>query len=228
MLIPSTSPPNCPDCGKPLGTGEHCCTCRLHAGRASGGEAEIPRRRFTETGQSAPPSPPFQFGLSSLLLITTLAAVVMSVSVMVPGLGIALAVISAPALIRTYVVVRNSREEGGVASIQEKIVLFLVCLCVSGLIALATGAAFFVTCFVGFWGSSAVAGGGLGSLGLGFLVGGLLGMAAGVTVFILLFRLWFKRSPREAYLSTQRICRAMVSLEPEGPPPAEPPTEGEP
>ena len=43
------------------------------------------------------PSPPFQFGLSSLLLITTLAAVVMSVSVMVPGIGIALAVISTPA-----------------------------------------------------------------------------------------------------------------------------------
>ena len=53
---------------------------------------------------------PFQFGLSSLLLITTLVAVIMSVSVMVPGIGILLAIISVPALVRTYVLVRRKRE----------------------------------------------------------------------------------------------------------------------
>ena len=52
--------------------------------------------------------PPFQFGLSSLLLITTLAAVVMSVGVMVPGVGIALAIVATPALIRTYILTRRA------------------------------------------------------------------------------------------------------------------------
>ena len=105
---------------------------------------------------SGPQSPPFQFGISSLLLITTLVAVVMSVSVMVPGIGIALAVLATPALARTYVLSRRSRADGKPASAGEKVALFMMCLGIATLIALATGAAFFAACFVSFSGASAV------------------------------------------------------------------------
>jgi len=137
------------------------------------------------------PSPPFQFGLSSLLLITTLAAVVMSVSVMVPGIGIVLAIIATPALIRTYVLVQRSREDGKLASVQEKTLLFLACLGISALIALATGAAFFVTCLVGVFAGSA------GKIDTSVTIGLIVGTLAGLIVLIPLMVNWFKRPTAE-------------------------------
>ena len=160
------------------------------AGGRVGSDAHAPLPCSSDTSPPRPQAPPFQFGLSSLLLITTLAAVIMSVGVMVPGIGIALAVISTPALIRTYVLVRRSRADGKPASTQEKFVFFVTCLGIAALIALVTGVAFFVTCLVGF----VVSGSGLGSLDTGFTVGMILGTIAGLIVVILLMRSWFKQT----------------------------------
>ena len=184
MTTPETPLPTCDNCGNPLGTGAHCPTCRLNAGGRVSGEVEAPLPRFTDTSRPRSQAPPFQFGLSSLLLITTLGAVIMSVGVMVPGIGILLAVISTPALIRTYVLVRRSRADGKPASTQEKFVLFVTCLGIAALIAVATGVAFFVTCFVGFF----------ASLERGMTVGMILGTIGGLIVAILLIRFWFKQT----------------------------------
>lgn len=147
----------------------------------------------SETRQVTRQSPPFQFGLSSLLLITTLAAVVMSVSVMVPGVGIALAVLATPALIRTYVLVRRSRAGDKPATMNEKVLLFMACLAIATLIAMATGAAFFAACFLGFWGGSAAAGGGMDSVAVGLITGPILGLLAGLPVLTVLMVKWFRR-----------------------------------
>jgi hypothetical protein len=133
---------------------------------------------------------PFQFGLSSLLLITTLVAVIMSVSVMVPGIGIFLAIVSVPALVRTYILIRRQRDEGKSASNRDKAVLFLLCLGIAALIALAVGVAFFMTCLGGF------AIGSNHSLDTGFAVGGTVGTCCAVPLSIYLLWIWF-RYPRK-------------------------------
>lgn len=227
---------NCPNCGKPLGAGVNCPACGADSGvdRSDGsdhGAEYAPHRddsadntdspsanpplQLPETRPAKPPPPRFQFGLSSLFLITTLAAVVMSISVMLPGIGIWLAIIATPALVRTYVLVRRSRADGKPASTEEKVVLFMACLGIAALIALATGAAFFVACFVGFWGGAA----GGGGLDRGSWGGGILGTFAGLIVLVLLMVKWFtwvkRPTTRNALLKNPETA------------PAEPPPESD-
>jgi hypothetical protein len=140
-------------------------------------------------------SHPFQFGISSLLLITTLVAVVMSVSVMVPGIGICFAIVSVPALLRTYILVRRRRDANESATNSDKVVLFLLCLGIATLIGVAAGAAFYVTCLVGFLGGSAAAGGKMDSISVGLVVGGIVGACVALPLLVYLLRVWF-RYPR--------------------------------
>ena len=198
MTTPSQPLLTCPACGNPLGTGANCPACRLNAGGRADNDAEAPLPCSSDTSSPRPQAPPFQFGLSSLLLITTLAAVIMSVSVMVPGVGILLAILATPALIRTYVLVRRSRADGKPAPTQEKFVLFITCLGISALIALGTGAAFFVTCLVGLAGGAAASGGGWRGLDTGMTVGMILGTFVGLIVLILFLVKWFKHTGRSA------------------------------
>ena len=139
---------------------------------------------------------PFQFGIASLLLITALVAVIMSVSVMVPGIGIALAMASVPALLRTYVLVRRKRENGEPVTNQDKAVLFVACLGVAVLIAIATGAAFFVPCFVSAIACSAI-GDGNNGLVVGGMIGAIAGLVTSLTLLVYLLRKWFKYSPNK-------------------------------
>jgi hypothetical protein len=139
---------------------------------------------------------PFQFGLSTMLLITTLVAVILSVSLMVPGVGICLAIVSVPALVRTYILVRRKREVGKSASNQEKALLFLACACIALLIALATGAAFFVPCFVGFMAGMNIGASRANELGMGPIIGGISGTCFALPLLIYLLFIWF-RYPRK-------------------------------
>ena len=136
---------------------------------------------------------PFQFGLSSMLLITTLVAVIMSVSVMVPGIGIALAIVSVPALLRTYVLVRRKRENGETVTNQDKALLFVLCLGIALLIAIAAGAAFFVPCLAGAFSCNAVSKHGDGIF-VGAMIGAIAGLIASLTVLIYVLRKWFSHS----------------------------------
>jgi hypothetical protein len=122
---------------------------------------------------------PFQFGLSTMLLITAIAAVLMSISVMLPPLGIALAVLSVPASIRSYALVLKYRKAHYPIAVREQALLFVSCLSISWLIMVAAAGAFivgFVLC-------------GIVSGLLGGLVGGTI---AGLIVFAMLLRRWFK------------------------------------
>jgi hypothetical protein len=152
-------------------------------------------------------SAPFQFGLSSMLLITTLVAVIMSVSVMVPGIGIALAVVSVPALLRTYVLIRRKREKGETVTNQDKAVLFVLCLGIAVTIAIATGAAFLVPCLV-----STFAGGAIGNsengLVVGAMIGAISGLVASLALLIYLLRKWFKYPPHE--LTTGELLHTWI------------------
>jgi hypothetical protein len=131
---------------------------------------------------------PFQFGLSSLLLLTTYAAIVMSIAVMVPIIGIALAIMSVPALIRAYIVVRAYRKTGYALTHREKVRLFFAGLAVAYVIFLLSGiATVFVGLPIALFLSEMI-----GSSARRELVFGYVGAAVGVAVLVYLLRLWFK------------------------------------
>jgi hypothetical protein len=133
----------------------------------------------------------FQFGIASLMLVMTLVAVLFGVGAMAPGLGIALGVLAAPALIRTSVVAARAGARGEPMAPSRKIDLFVASLFVVGVVAVAAGAAFVVTCFpLGF------AAFGLQSMPL-VILAWLVGIAAGVAVAVLLLRFfWRRKRPR--------------------------------
>jgi hypothetical protein len=151
-----------------------------------------------------------------MLLITTLAAVVMSVSVMAPGIGIALAVVATPALVRTYMLTRHRRDSDKPVAAGEKIVLFMMCLGIATLIALAAGAAFFVTCFFGFGVTSA--GIGKGSLDAGVTIGVILGTIAGLVVLIVLLVKWLRRPAKKIEVPKSLDVTTWLDTPPEGDP----------
>jgi hypothetical protein len=127
-----------------------------------------------------------------MLWITTLVAIVLGISVKAPGVGVFLVIIAVPALIRSHVLLHHAREGGQPASSKEKVLLFLTCLGISALVALATGAAFFVTCLVGFFGGT----GASENYGLGLILGVLFGSITGLSIFVVLIRAWFKTPAR--------------------------------
>ena len=68
---------------------------------------------------------PAQFSMSSIFLITTLIAILCAVFVATPGLGILLAIVATPPVVRTALVVNRIKRTGSLVSPQNKIFLFL-------------------------------------------------------------------------------------------------------
>jgi len=88
------------------------------------------------------------FALSSLFLFITLISVCLGVFVAVPGLGILLAILTVPALVRASVLASRDRAQSGGENVGNKVAYFLSSLGVVFLIALAGVASFFAACFV--------------------------------------------------------------------------------
>jgi len=132
----------------------------------------------------------FQFSIASLMLIMTLTAVLLGVGVMAPGMGIALAVLAAPALVRTSIVAARSRARGEPMTPFRKIHLFVTSLVVVGIIAVAAGTAFVVTCFplgFAFFETRSA---------LLFFLPWLVGIAAGLAVAVPMFWFfWLRKRP---------------------------------
>ncbi len=73
----------------------------------------------------------FQFSLASTLLTMTLLATIFAVIATAPGLGILLAIVSLPPLVRTMFVVQRRQERGLEVNSEEKVALFIVSLTVT-------------------------------------------------------------------------------------------------
>jgi hypothetical protein len=129
---------------------------------------------------------PFQFGISTLLWLTTWVAVVMSVSVTVPG-GIVLMVVLVPPLLRTILYVRRKRGSGKFVSVGERIAVFIAFFFIS--LSIATVAA--VTMLIA---SQAISGGGgLFSIPTGRLTAGdIAGICIAVLLWVHLLGKWFR------------------------------------
>ena len=145
------------------------------------------------------------FGLDSLMLVMTLLAICFGVFAVAPGLGVVLIIVAALATIRTAVFVRRHEQEGKTTRPQEKMLVFAASMGVVVLIGIASGIAFYITCWGG--GLAGLAAGQLwekgpyAGLGTAFIAGLTLGGLVGVYVFYRLARRywhargWYDETP---------------------------------
>jgi hypothetical protein len=138
---------------------------------------------------TATPGVRFQFGLSSILLFVTLFAILCSIIKMSPGLGVALAILAAPALVRTCVVALRQSARGKSMSAGDKTAFFLVSVCMVLFVVVAAAGAFFVAAGVICVSTVPVgAASGIPSLAVAFGIAGIVvGFAAAAFVA---WRLW--------------------------------------
>lgn len=140
-----------------------------------------------------------QFRLSTLMLTATMIAVFLGVARMHLGLGIVMAILVTPAMIRAALASRKRRGQGSPMNIEESFAAFIGSLGVVIAVSVASGVAFYATCWIGFFGGAAVGeiagAGGYGALGWGFIFGVVVGIIVGITTGVLLLRkLWPFRS----------------------------------
>ena len=144
-------------------------------------------RQDDESPTALPGTASWTFSLSSVLLIVTLIAVCLGVGALDLGwdggewgLGIGLAVLATPALLRASVVASRRRAKGQPMSVPEKAGAFLTSLCVVVLIIVSGVAAWAVTCF----GLAAVS---WELIDIGIGAGVLTGLVA---MFVMIYWLW--------------------------------------
>lgn len=148
-------PPFCPSCG--AGTvpdRTHCWLC--HAPLDA-----VP----TPAAPALPPDPklaaanPAQFSIATILLVTTLAAVVLGVFRLNTILGVTLLVLSVPALVRTMSVARREKRHGQRVTAAGKIGHFFLSLLIMYAVCAAASTAFTIatmgTCFAAIAASNA-------------------------------------------------------------------------
>lgn len=133
------NPPSvCPDCGaavKPLDA--TCWLCR----RSLVVEAEV-------VGSPARPrANPAQFSLETLMLVITLIAVCLGMIMALPGVGILVAIVAAPALVRTLVAGYQDRAAGTPMTLSEKLLTFAASTGVALAVLAAGSTAFAAACF---------------------------------------------------------------------------------
>jgi hypothetical protein len=126
-----------------------------------------------------------QFSLAALMLTVTFVAVLLGLFVQVRGLAIVLAVLAAPALIKTSLIGRRHKAAGEPLTPGGKALTLIAALCFLVAIAVATAGAFFLACL----GTLAVGEEILGDLDTTIMVA-LVGASA-VAIPILAIGAWF-------------------------------------
>lgn len=173
----------CPHCGARLQAGgpHRCWLCGADVLSACHPTA-VPTTHYQPTIAGRLGS----FSLASLMLFVTLVAIVCGMISVVPGVGIALALILLPVLAHTIILAHRERELGHVLRPGEKIILFFGSLGLVLVAGVAAAIAFGITCFVGFWPASAAGeawgGGGYAGLAWGFTIG--IGLGSIVAAYV--------------------------------------------
>jgi hypothetical protein len=80
----------------------------------------------------------------------TLIAILSSLIGMNPGLGIVVAIVAVPALVRTCFTATRRGARGQPLSVEGKVALFLLTVSMTVIVIVAAGAAFFLTCLAIF------------------------------------------------------------------------------
>jgi hypothetical protein len=90
---------------------------------------------------------PLQFSLESLMLVITLVAVCLGMIAAIPGVGVLVSIVAAPALIRTLVAGFQQRAAGQQMTLSEKALAFLASTGITLAVLTAGGTAFATACF---------------------------------------------------------------------------------
>ncbi len=146
VLLSSTPSGGCRDCGAPLKLDQaQCWLCQSKPVATTANKAGA--------GRPVDSRAAYQYSLSSLLLIMTLIAILCSISALHPGLGIAVAILVVPPLVRTCLTAARRKTRGQPLSAGGKVAMFLLTLAMFAAVSMAVGAAFFftflATCAVG-------------------------------------------------------------------------------
>ncbi|MBW3598746.1 MAG: hypothetical protein KY475_15910 [Planctomycetes bacterium] len=127
------------------------------------------------------------FGLDSLFLIITLAAVLLGILSQAPGWGALFAAAAVPAVVRTVMLQGRLKQQGRPMDVAQKIVTFLGSFGVAALATVAAIIVFVATCFpTGFLAFSAES-------EPGFVMAWVFGFAAGGAAFFFILRAFWRR-----------------------------------
>ena len=191
--MPDGAPPvaQCPDCGAMVDwSARSCWLC---------GAAISPRDVSIDAEVLTSPAPSERlratFSISGLLTLTTLVALGFGVGLIWPGLGIGLAIVIVPALVRTWMITAGAGhgpvkpEERFAALVGSLAVSFVTLITVST----AAAAAFMGGCFAAAVGGEALGIRGFDVLPIALTAGGLGGLVAGIGMVLLIRPLWKRR-----------------------------------
>jgi hypothetical protein len=133
---------HCPDCGAEVPAESlKCWLC--HRQLAVQAELVEPTSPFRAPPRRASPA---QFSLETLMLVITLIAVCLGVIMAAPGLGILVAIVAAPALVRTLVAGYQERRAGTPMTLSEKLLAFLASTGVAVAVVVTGWTAFAAAC----------------------------------------------------------------------------------
>jgi hypothetical protein len=170
----------CPDCWAEVpATARRCWRCDSTFPR---GAAEQALKLDKEKVADADRHTKFQFTLASMMLLTVLTAVLSSIFVMLPGLGVALAILSVPALARTAYVSMYRGPRGRELTFREKATVFMAWIGLGVLALAAAGVAFFVSCL------GVVLSNNLQNEELAYTVGGVVAFITALVVMVFFWR----------------------------------------
>jgi hypothetical protein len=136
-----------------------------------------------------------QYSLASLLLLMTLAAILLSITSMNPGLGIFLAVLMVPACLRTAIVATLRRSRGKPMSLLAKVGTFSMTLGMAIIVMVVAGATFVVT-FLAMCSATRSGSGWRGGPGQDIVFWIPVLAALGVSALLILFFWWILRLGR--------------------------------
>lgn len=183
----------CHECGAHVMLpAEQCWMCKAPIDDSSRRDTAA----VTAENPYAPPAMPAPrtFQLSSLMLTIALISVLLGVTRLAPGLGVGLFILVVPAYARTISIAGRRKVEEKRLSVGEKFSAFIESLAVVVMILVASGAAFYATCWIPT-GIGLATSDNLEGLGTGMLVGVILGIGVGIWVAIWVGRkLWPRRS----------------------------------
>jgi hypothetical protein len=137
--------PACPECGAEIKPQDRqCWLCH----RLLVIDAEVVESGSPFAEQVAPPKwvNPAQFSLETLMLVITLVAVCLGMIMALPGLGIVVAIVAAPALVRTLVAGYQERKAGTPMTLGEKLLTFAASTGVAVAVLVTGGTAFAAAC----------------------------------------------------------------------------------
>jgi hypothetical protein len=178
----------CPQCEADVGLAATNCwlCCAKMPPLAIGDPRPMPPQRKVDESPR-----PLQYGISSLLLAITFAAIICSLIKMNPGLGIVAAILTIPAAVRTILVAFRRQESGAPMSTGGKASVFLLTVAMSLGVAVAACTAFcatfFLTCSAVLMGGSKAGPTG-DPLGVAFVFGSIAAVGVAIAVTFLFWR----------------------------------------